>query len=75
MRQRDLAHLKQRSCEPADQRMLTVHLCSSLPGALRPIKRIAARLARAFEEGRIDLIAPNAITPEAAQELARRMPD
>lgn len=52
------------------------------PGRPPSIRRIEIRrypddaaMLRAFEEKRIDLIAPNAITPEAAQELARRMPD
>jgi peptide/nickel transport system substrate-binding protein len=46
------------------------------------IKRIEIRrypddaaLVRAFEEGQIDLIAPNAISPEAAKDLATRKPD
>ncbi len=34
-----------------------------------------AALVRAFEAGEIDMIAPNAIAPEAAQELAKRRPD
>lgn len=46
------------------------------------IKRIEIRrypddaaLVRAFEERQIDLIAPNAISPEAAKDLATRRPD
>jgi ABC-type transport system substrate-binding protein len=34
-----------------------------------------AALVRAFDAGEIDMIAPNAIGPEAAQELAKRRPD
>jgi peptide/nickel transport system substrate-binding protein len=34
-----------------------------------------AALVKAFEKGAIDMIAPNAITPEAAQDLAQRKPD
>lgn len=46
------------------------------------IKRIEIRrypndaaLVKAFEDGQIDLIAPNAISPEAAKDLATRKPD
>jgi ABC-type transport system substrate-binding protein len=34
-----------------------------------------ASLLRAFEAGQLDLIAPNAISPEAARELATRRPE
>jgi ABC-type transport system substrate-binding protein len=41
------------------------------------IRRYAddAALVRAFETGTIDMIAPNAIGPDAAQDLARRRPE
>jgi peptide/nickel transport system substrate-binding protein len=34
-----------------------------------------AALVNAFETGAIDMIAPNTVSPEAAQELAKRRPD
>jgi ABC-type transport system substrate-binding protein len=52
------------------------------PGPPPSIKRIEIRcfpndaaLVHAFEAGQLDLIAPNAISPETATELAQRLPD
>ena len=54
------------------------HFIGPRPSIARiEIRRFAddAALVRAFEAGEIDMIAPNAISPEAAQGLAQRRPE
>lgn len=54
------------------------HFSGPAPSIKRiEIKRFPddAAIVRAFTEGQIDMIAPNAISPEAARELDRTMPD
>jgi peptide/nickel transport system substrate-binding protein len=54
------------------------HFAGRPPSIARiEIKRLPddAALVSAFESGQLDMIAPNAIGPEAARELAKRRPD
>jgi ABC-type transport system substrate-binding protein len=54
------------------------HFVGAPPSVARiEIKKLAddAALVAAFESGQLDMIAPNAIGPDAARDLARRRPD